>query len=108
MVVAALSQGMIGRQVTNEESTTMAALAATPALLAGILNIIPGIGWIFVILAFFYSAFLYYLGGTARFGQDKAIVVTIIYIVFLIVISAVFGLISSAIYNPMALGRVYF
>ncbi len=104
MVVAAMGQGMVGRLVSNEEATTMASLAATPALLAGILNIIPGIGWIFMILASLYSAVLFYLGSTVRFGQDKAIVVTIIYIVFLIVISWVFSWIAMAVYSPGLIG----
>jgi len=100
MIVSALSQGMVGRLVSNEESVTMAALAATPVLLAGILNIIPGIGGIIIFLAWIYAAVLYYLGSTVRFGQDKAIVVTIIYIIMGIVISMVFGLISAAVYSP--------
>ncbi len=104
MVVSALSQGMVGRQVPNEEAVTLAGFAATPALLAGILNIIPGVGGILVLVAALYSAYLFFLGSGVRFGQDKAIVVTIIYIVFLIVISLIFGLIASSIYSPVVWG----
>lgn len=104
MVVSALSQGMVGRLVPNNEAVTMASLAATPALLAGILNIIPGIGWIFVLLAFLYSAALFYMGSTVRFGQDKAIVVTIIYVVFFIVIAFVFNWIANVAWSPGLMG----
>ncbi len=110
MVIAALSQGMVGRQVSNEEAVTLAGLAASPVLIAGILNIIPGLGWIFVLLAALYSAYLIYLGSGARFGADKAVVVTILFIVAYLVIGFLFALIAGAVmwglWNPLASSSV--
>lgn len=106
MIIAAMSQGMVGRQVTNDEAVTLAGLAATPILLAGIFNIIPMIGGIVGLIALLYSAMLFYMGAGARFGADKAIVTTIIYIVAVFVIMAIFGMISGAIMASMMLGSL--
>ena len=100
MVISMMSQSLVGKMVSSEETVTMASLAATPALIAGILNIIPGIGSIIVFLAFLYSAVLFYMGSTVKFGQDKAIIVTIVYIAALIVITLIFGFIAGAVYAP--------
>ena len=97
MAIAMLSQGMVGRQITNEEAVTLAGYAATPVLLAGILNIIPIIGGILVFVAWLYAAYLFFLGAGVRFGADKALVTTILYIVAAIVITLIFGLIAGAL-----------
>lgn len=114
MIFSAMSQSIIGRQVSTEEVLTVAGLAATPGLVAGIFNIIPGIGLIVMLLAGLYSLYLLFLGFSARYA-DKAIVALIVFIVLAgvagYIVSIILGIILLAVYNPFAglggLGRYY-
>lgn len=94
---SAISQSIVKRQVSTEEAVTMVGYAATPALLAGILNIVPYVGGILVFLALLYSAFLFYIGAKVRFGADSAVAATIVVVIAWIVISLIFGFIAGAI-----------
>jgi hypothetical protein len=102
--VAILSNGLVGRQVSNEEAVTLVGYAATPAIVIGFLTgILSGmwalgiVGSIIGFLAWLYMAYILYLGAGARFGADKAIVVTIVALVAWIIISFIFSAIAGAI-----------
>jgi hypothetical protein len=108
IVFSMLSQNVVGRQVSQEEAITLGAYAATPALLAGIFNAIPGVGWVVTLLAGIYSLYLLYMGAMARFGQDKAIISAIVLLVMIglaaFIVGMILNIIMLAMYNPFSMG----
>ncbi len=106
MIFAAMSQNFVGRQVSAAEMATIAGYAMTPALVLGILAIIPALGSIGMLIGGIYSLYLLYLGCGAKFGADKAIISVVGYVVAAIVIGVVLGVITNVIimsmFNPYA------
>lgn len=131
MVVGLLSSGILGRQVSNEEAVTLVGYAATPAIaigfLAGLLTLggwgLGILGSIIGFLGWLYMGYLVYLGGGARYGNDKALIAAIVALIAGSVILMIFGAIAGSILwgaiwgsafggNPYAgmgnLGRYYY
>jgi len=74
------------------------AYSYTPAWVAGILNIIPAIGWLGSLLGL-YGLYLMYLGlpHTMKTPQDKVIIYLIVSIIVLVIIYAILGAILTGI-----------
>ncbi len=103
-VVAMLSNGLMGRQVSNEEAVTLIGYAATPAIVIGFLSGLLAwmwglgiLGGIIGFLGWLYSAYLIYVGSGARYGNDKAVAVTVVALVAWIIISMIFSWIAWTI-----------
>jgi len=86
------SQKGLGRAVQ------LVAYSYTPAWVAGILYIIPGLSWL-VLLASLYSLYLMYLGlaPIMKTPQDKVVGYLVVSIIVLIIVYAVIGAILSMI-----------
>jgi len=105
-VLSAISQGTLGKQITPNEGITFIGYAMTPvfavAFLGGILTFAAGwgatfLGLLLIGLAGLYSTFLVYLGAGARFGQDKAIIAAILFLVISGIVEWVFWTIAWSI-----------
>jgi hypothetical protein len=74
------------------------AYSYTPAWVAGILNIIPAIGWLGALLGL-YGLYLMYLGlpHTMKTPQDKVILYLIVTIIVLVIVFAILGAILGGI-----------
>lgn len=74
------------------------AYAFTPAWVAGILNIVPAIGWLGSLLGL-YGLYLMYLGlpHTMKTPTDKVVVYLIVTIIVLVIIYMILGAIMTAI-----------
>lgn len=74
------------------------AYAYTPAWVAGILNIIPAIGWLGALLGL-YGLYLMYLGlpHTMKTPQDKVVLYLIVTIIVLVIVFAILGAILGGI-----------
>jgi len=114
-ILSAISQGTIGRQITPDEGITFMGYAMTPvfavAFLGGILTFAAGwgatfLGLLLIGLAGLYSTFLVYLGATARYGQDKAIIVAILFLIISGILEWIFWTIAWAIIWNMVWGSV--
>jgi hypothetical protein len=113
-VLSIISQGTIGKQIKAEEGVTFIGYAMTPvfaaAFLGGILTFIMGwgagfVGLLLIGLASLYSTFLVYLGATARYGQDKAVIVAILFLVISGIVEWIFWSIAWAIVWNMIVGQ---
>lgn len=80
----------------------LAAYAPTAGWVAGILTILPFLGFVAVILGL-YSIYLYYLGAmqVVRVPQDKAIVFTIVLFVIVAVIIIALSFVGGLIATPL-------
>ena len=78
------------------------AYSYTPAWVAGILNIIPAIGWLGALLGL-YGLYLMYLGlpHTMKTPQDKVILYLIVTIIVLVIVFAILGAILGGIMAAM-------
>ncbi|HSQ74328.1 MAG TPA: Yip1 family protein [Bacteroidota bacterium] len=74
------------------------AYSYTPAWVAGILNIIPAIGWLAALLGL-YGLYLMYLGlpHTMKTPQDKVVLYLIVTIIVLVIVFAILGAILGGI-----------
>lgn len=74
------------------------AYSYTPGWVAGILNIIPAIGWLGALLGL-YGLYLMYLGlpHTMKTPQDKVILYLIVTIIVLVIVFAILGVILGGI-----------
>jgi hypothetical protein len=113
-ILSAISQGTLGRQVTPDEGITFIGYAMTPifavAFLGGILTFAVGwgasfLGLLFIGLAGLYSTFLVYLGATARYGQDKAVIVAILFLAISGIIEWIFWTIAWTVLWNMMVGQ---
>lgn len=103
-VLGILSNGILGKQISNEEAVTLVGYAATPVMvvgfLVGIVSFVGGINvlsWVLSILAVLYMGYLIYLGAGVRYGQDKAVAATIVVLVALFIIQLIFNMIAGSI-----------
>ena len=106
-----VSESVLGRKVSSEEAITLVGYAATPVFavmfLSGIFQSMWGLailGSLLSLLAWIYMAYLLYVGAGARYGNDKALVATIVVIIAGIVVSAIFGAIAGAVTWSMMWG----
>jgi len=88
-----------GSQKNLGRAVQLVAYSATPAWVAGILNIVPPLGWLASLVGL-YSLYLLYLGlpHTMRTPQDKVVVYLIVTIAVLILVYIILGAILSAIF----------
>ena len=103
---------MLAQHFSSKENLMQAmklvTYAITPVLIAGILNVVPGIGGIIVFLALLYSLYILYLGLPIYMGtpEDKRIIYLIVAIIVYFVIMMVISWLVSSImwgligYNP--------
>lgn len=113
-ILSAISQGTLGRQVTPDEGITFIGYAITPifaaAFLGGILTFVAGwgatyLGLLLVGLAGLYCTFLVYLGATVKFGQDKAIIVAVLFLIISGIVEWIFWTIAWSIVWNMVVGQ---
>jgi hypothetical protein len=73
-----LAPGFDGYQSMNQ-ALKLAAYAMTPAWIAGVFVIIPGIGWLITLLGSFYSLYVFFLGVSVlmRVPERKAVTYTV-------------------------------
>jgi hypothetical protein len=97
LVIDALAP-TFGGEKNSIQALKVAVYSYTPALLAGVLRIVPVLG-ILAIFAAIYGLYLLYLGlpRLMKCPQDKAIPYTVIVVVCAIVLTIVTGLIAAAI-----------
>lgn len=114
-IMSAISQGTLGRHMTPDEGITLVGYAMTPvfavAFLGGILTFAAGwgatfLGMLLIGLGELYSTFLVYLGAGARFGQDKAIIAAILFLIVGGIVTWIFWTIAWAIVWNMVWGSV--
>ena len=106
IVLAAVSKGIVGRQISNEEGVTIIGFIVTPLMIVGFLTgLLTALGFAGImiaglvgLLALVYVFILLYWAGEARYGKDKAIVFAIMVVVIWFVISLLIGLITSIVY----------
>jgi hypothetical protein len=103
-ILAAISNGVVGRQVSNEEAVTVIGYASTPIFLVGFLAGLMSMSWqlmgiagLLGLLALIYVVYLLYLAGGARYGPDKAIVFAIVAVAVLFIVYLVMGAIATSI-----------
>lgn len=110
LVINALAPNFASKP-SEIQAFKLAAYAQTPGLIAGILNIIPGLG-ILVLIASLYGLYILYLGipELMETPKDKALIYTIAIIVVMIVISFIIGTIVGAVMlamSPIPYPRMY-
>lgn len=83
---------------TTTQALKMVVYANTPVWVAGVLNIIPGLG-VLVIIAALYAIYLFYLGLPVVMATpaDKIIPYMVVSAIVIIIISIVLGTITAAI-----------
>jgi hypothetical protein len=106
-----VSESVLGRKVSPEETITLVGYAATPVFvimfLAGIFQsmwTLAILASLLSLLAWIYMAYLLYVGAGARYGADKALVATIVVLVAGIIVSFIFGAIAGAVTWSMMWG----
>lgn len=97
LVIDALAPNF-GSQKNLGRAVQLVAYSSTPGWVAGILNIVPFIGWL-AMLASLYGLYVMYLGlpHMMKTPQDKVVVYLIVGIVAVVVVYAVVGGILSAV-----------
>lgn len=72
--------------------------SVTAAWIAGVFVIIPGVGWLIMLIGTLYSLYLFFLGTQVmmRVPEQKAIGYTVVVIVVAIILSFVIGLFQNA------------
>jgi hypothetical protein len=85
-----------GAQKSSDMAFKVAAYAATPAWLAGILQIIPALG-VLAIVGGLYALYLLYLGliRLMKAPQDKAVVYTVVVVICAIVVGLIAGFLRN-------------
>ena len=83
-----------------------AAYAYTASWVAGILVIVPGIGWLVALLGGLYSLYLLFLGlpFTMKAPEDKTVGYTIVTVIAAIVLSLILGAITAGVVGTAGLG----
>lgn len=82
------------------KSIQLVVYSATPVYIGSILNIIPGLGWLFILIGSIYAIYLMYLGLPIlkKTPEDKAPIYLIIIIVVLAIIWWLIGYILGRIF----------
>ena len=96
-VADVLAPSFDGRKNLNQ-ALKLTAYSVTAAWVAGVFVIIPGIGWLFVLLGTLYSLYLFFLGTPVmmKVPEEKAIGYTVVVVVVAIIISFVIGMFQAA------------
>ena len=92
-----LAPSFDGRKDLNQ-ALKLTGYSVTAAWVAGIFVIIPGVGWIIVLIGTLYSLYLFFLGAPVmmKVPEQKAIGYTVVVVVVAIVVSFVIGMFQSA------------
>jgi Yip1 domain len=95
-----------GSEKSLNKSTQLIVYAATPVYIGGLLNLIPGIGWLGLLAGGIYSIYLLYLGLPVlkKTPEDKVPVYLIIIILVLAVIYWLIGYILLRIFWSIIFG----
>lgn len=91
------------------KSAQLVAYSSTASWVAGILTIIPVLGWLAAIAGWGYSVYLMYLGTgpVKKTPEDQRIVYVIIIIVVMIVVGLIIGAILGALFFAGAIGGAF-
>ncbi len=93
------------------QALKLTAYAMTASWVAGVLVIVPVLGWLASLLGALYSLYLFYLGVPAlmKVPAQKALGYTAVIVVIAIVIGAVIGMLNAAMFGVGAgpMGRHY-
>jgi hypothetical protein len=94
-VADALAPGFEGNRGIGQ-ALKLAAYGITPAWLAGVFVIIPGIGWLLAMLGGFYSLYVFFLGVPLlmRVPAQKAVTYTVVVVAIAIAVNFILGLIN--------------
>lgn len=97
LIISALAPTFDG-QKSSAQALKVAVYSYTPAWLAGVLHVLPLLGMLSIIAAF-YGLYLLYLGlpRLMKCPEDKAAVYTVVVVVCAIVLSVCIGLVGTAI-----------
>lgn len=92
-----LAPSFDGRKNLNQ-ALKLTAYSVTAAWVAGVFMIIPGIGWLIVLLGTLYSLYLFFLGTQVmmKVPEQKAIGYTVVVVIVAIIISFVIGMFQAA------------
>ena len=112
LIINALAPSFDG-QKDQTQAMKLAVYSSTPAWVAGILTIIPFLGTFIVFLAWFYGAYVLYLGipDLMKAPKDKAIGYAIVCFLVMMVISwlisaIVIGGVMSALFGGLAMATL--
>ena len=91
-----------GAQKNFNQAFKVAAYAPTAAWVAGVFDIIPGIGGVISILGALYSLYLLFLGLPALMKppSDKATTYTLVAIVCAVVVGVIIGAVTARLFMP--------
>lgn len=104
IIAGALAPSFDGRN-TGNAALKLVVYSSTPVWIAGVLGFIPIIGFLLVLVAYGYAAYLMYLGSMAVLGvpQQKAVGYTAVVIIIWFLLGAI---ISGIIIGAVALALV--
>jgi hypothetical protein len=92
-----LAPSFDGRKNFNQ-ALKLTGYSLTAAWIAGVFVIIPGVGWLIVLIGTLYTLYLFFLGTQVmmKIPEQKAIGYTVVVVVVAIIVSFVIGMFQSA------------
>ena len=92
-----LAPSFDGRKNFNQ-ALKLTGYSLTAAWIAGVFVIIPGVGWLIVLIGTLYTLYLFFLGTQVmmKVPEQKAIGYTVVVVVVAIIVSFVIGMFQSA------------